>query len=121
MPWSERYDARLAPANPGALLPNAEWAWPSPGRGAPTKGKAVICREEAPGMPGWDECDARDGGQLALSNTRVVVHRLVLIPKMLARLPAGALKNVAALPGARSTVSTAARSLPVSSFSLPTR
>ena len=71
-------------------------------------------------MPGWDECDARDGGQLALSNTRVVVHRLVLIPKMLARLPAGALKNVAGLNGARSTAFNAARSLPVRSLlSLP--
>lgn len=35
------------------------------------------------------------------------------IPKMLTRLPAGALKNVAALSSARSSVANAARTVPV--------
>ena len=55
---------------------------------------------------------------LELSNIRVDFLRLVLISKMLARLPAGALKNIASLPGARSSAFNAARSLPVRSFAL---
>ena len=52
-----------------------------------------------------------------LSNIRVDDDRLVLISKMLARLPAGALKNVAAFKGARSSAFDAARSLPVRTIS----
>lgn len=55
----------------------------------------------------------RRRSRLAHSNIRVDDDRLVPILKMLARLPAGALKNVATLKAGRKAAFDAARSLPV--------
>ena len=89
-----------------------------PGQGrAPAsvaKARAVIRRRTGSGFSrARGGRDVRDAGGLALSNIRVDDDRLALSSKMLARLPAGALKNVAGLPRARSAALDAARSLPV--------